>query len=131
MASSSAFSAALVVEDFLHAENDRDHDHLGVEIGVVEDIERRVQQLIVARVPLRGLLGDLQRLPDFGAGIGLPQPFAAQGRQQRVVGGNEVLIARRSVFDRHRQDLLIGSKRCDIGHGGSQGSVVTRPPDGV
>jgi hypothetical protein len=78
MASSSAFSGgdvalvdvhqlvvALVVQDLLIGQDDRDHDHLRIEKRIVEQIDRGVQQLIVARVPLRGLFADLERLADL------------------------------------------------------------------
>ena len=51
--------------------NHRGDTHLRIPVGGIEQINCRIEQLIVARIPLRGLLADLQRFADARAAIGL------------------------------------------------------------
>ena len=61
--------------------------------GIVEQIDRWIEQLVVAGIPLRDLLADLQCLANSRAGVGLPGALASQNGKQRVVVGDEILVA--------------------------------------
>jgi hypothetical protein len=71
-------------------QDDRNDAHLRVEKRVIEQVDRGVQQLIIAAVPLRGLFSDLQGLPDLRTAIGLPKSFL------RITANNALLLLTRS-----------------------------------
>ena len=104
---------ALIVEDFFQSQRDRNRDHLGREVGVVEQLDGSVVQEIEAVVPLRIGLIDLERFTDAGTRVRFPVALALEGGEQRVVVGHEVLIARSTFLQGHRKHLLISSHCVD------------------
>jgi hypothetical protein len=97
-----------VVEDFLVRQHHRDRDHLGAELGVVEQLGRRRVEEVIAVVPdgRTGLVVE-QPFPDDRARILLPLVLLLQHREQRVGVRHQVLVAARAVLERERQDLLV------------------------